>query len=55
MAEHAYRVIMDSGEFDQLVLEQGWLDSKEQWGAVLKLCADANMAKTIEKEFESEG
>ena len=52
MAEHAYQVIMDSKQFDELVLEQGWLDSRERWSAVLKLCADPEMVEIMDKEFE---
>jgi hypothetical protein len=52
MAEHAYRTIMDCGEFDKLVVEQGWLDSREEWRNVLKLCPDPEMGEQLDNEFE---
>jgi hypothetical protein len=52
MAEHSYREIMKTGEFDKLVLEQGWLNNREQWECILKLCADVETKEKLYKEFE---
>lgn len=49
--EHSYRKIMDSGQFADLVVEQGWLDSREKWAPILKLCTDKHTAETLDREF----
>lgn len=43
---------MDSGEFDKLVLEQGWLDGRNQWTHILALCPDLEVRKLLDTEFE---
>lgn len=40
MMEDAYIEIMNSGQIDDLIVEQKWLDSPENWTSVLELCAD---------------
>uniref|UniRef100_A0A183BQI6 DNA primase n=1 Tax=Globodera pallida TaxID=36090 RepID=A0A183BQI6_GLOPA len=47
----SYRKIMDSGDFDHLVVEQGWLDSPEKWNSILKLCGDEELTELLEREF----
>jgi len=51
VAEDACRVLMESGEFDALVEEQGWLDDEAKWSEVLKLCVHEGARHEIHKSF----
>jgi len=51
VATDACRVIMESGEFDELVEEQGWLDNEAKWSEVLKLCVNESARNKIHASF----
>nr|CDJ92872.1 DNA primase domain containing protein [Haemonchus contortus] len=51
MVETAYRVAMDCGEMDEMVLEQGWLELDSAL-AVLKYCEDPELQATLRSQFE---
>lgn len=51
MAEIAFRCILDSGEFENLIFEQGWLETQEEWNKILNLCPDVEMREIMDKEF----
>ncbi|KAF7635640.1 DNA primase [Meloidogyne graminicola] len=51
MAEIVFRCILDSGEFENLIYEQGWLDTQEEWSKILKLCTDVEMREIMDREF----
>jgi hypothetical protein len=51
VVEDAYDIIAKSPEFEKLVLEQGWLNSREHWASILRLCSE-EMAKKIDTAFE---
>lgn len=51
MAEDSYTTIMNSGEMDKIVLEQGWLENEENWSQVLKFCEDAELKDMLNEEF----
>uniref|UniRef100_A0A1I8B1P1 DNA primase n=1 Tax=Meloidogyne hapla TaxID=6305 RepID=A0A1I8B1P1_MELHA len=51
MAELAFRCILDSGEFENLIFEQGWLDTQEEWSKILNLCPDVEMREIMDREF----
>uniref|UniRef100_A0AC35FGY5 DNA primase n=1 Tax=Panagrolaimus sp. PS1159 TaxID=55785 RepID=A0AC35FGY5_9BILA len=52
MLEDAYSTIMNCGEIDDLVVEQKWLDSSENWNSILELCKDEKMRYTLNDEFQ---
>jgi hypothetical protein len=52
MMEDAYSTIMNCGEIDDLVVEQKWLDSSENWNSILELCKDEKMRYTLNDEFQ---
>ncbi|KAL3069460.1 hypothetical protein niasHS_018185 [Heterodera schachtii] len=48
----AYRKIMESGDFEQLIMEQGWLDTADQWNStILAHWADKSLAELLDKGF----
>lgn len=51
MVEHSYRTIMDSGELDLMINEQGWLDNEKQWSRVLNLCEDLHTRNILQNEL----
>ncbi|KAE9416967.1 hypothetical protein Angca_003512 [Angiostrongylus cantonensis] len=51
MVETAYRVAMDSGEVDKMVLEQGWLELEAAL-SILKHCEDTELRSTLHSHFE---
>ncbi|CAJ0606025.1 unnamed protein product [Cylicocyclus nassatus] len=51
MVETAYRVAMDSGEMDAMVIEQGWLELDNAL-AVLKYCEDSDLQATLREQFQ---
>jgi hypothetical protein len=52
MAEHAYRTIMESSEFNRLVIAQGWLDEEDRWDGVLAHCEDERLRESLRREFK---
>ncbi|KJH43346.1 putative DNA primase, eukaryotic-type, small subunit [Dictyocaulus viviparus] len=51
MIETAYRIIMNCGELDKMVLEQGWLDFDSAL-SILKYCEDPELRSTLLSQFE---
>ncbi|KAJ1373985.1 hypothetical protein KIN20_036563, partial [Parelaphostrongylus tenuis] len=51
MIESAYRVALDSGEVDKMVLEQGWLEL-EPVLSILEHCEDPELRVTLQSQFE---
>ncbi|KIH53648.1 DNA primase small subunit [Ancylostoma duodenale] len=51
MVETAYRVAMDCGEMDAMVLEQGWLELESAL-EVLKYCEDPDLQATLRSQFQ---
>ncbi|EPB74337.1 DNA primase small subunit [Ancylostoma ceylanicum] len=51
MVETAYRVAMDCGEMDAMVLEQGWLELDSAL-EVLKYCEDPDLQATLRSQFQ---
>ncbi|KHJ81526.1 DNA primase small subunit, partial [Oesophagostomum dentatum] len=51
MVETAYRVAMDCGEMDAMVLEQGWLELDSAL-EILKYCEDEELRETLRTQFE---
>ncbi|KAK6052401.1 DNA primase small subunit [Cooperia oncophora] len=51
MVETAYRVAMECGEMDEMVLEQGWLELDSAL-AILKHCEDPELQATLRSQFE---
>ncbi|KAE9548808.1 hypothetical protein FO519_007978 [Halicephalobus sp. NKZ332] len=50
--EDSYNAIMESEEFDKLVIEQKWLE-ENNWSEVLSFCNDESWRSTLMKEFAS--
>lgn len=51
MIEHSYKTIMNSGELDALIIEQGWLETEEKWTKVLNFCEDLQIREILQTEF----
>ncbi len=43
---------MQSGEFDALVQEQGWLDDEDRWAEVLKLCPEGEARQRLHRAMK---
>ncbi|KAJ1370870.1 hypothetical protein KIN20_032691 [Parelaphostrongylus tenuis] len=51
MIEAAFRVALDSGEVDKMVLEQGWLELEPAL-SILEHCEDPELRVTLQSQFE---
>ncbi|KHN79897.1 DNA primase small subunit [Toxocara canis] len=47
MIEDAYRLIMESGEVDKMIVEQGWLNSEQGLLPLLEGCTDVNVRNEL--------
>lgn len=51
MIEHSYQTIMNSGELDAMIIEQGWLENEQNWSKVLSFCEDHHVRDILHNEL----
>ncbi|TKR76912.1 hypothetical protein L596_017982 [Steinernema carpocapsae] len=50
----AYNLIMNSGHFEKLVLEQGWLENEKTWQEILHICECKATRDELEAKLDGE-
>ncbi|KAK0415604.1 hypothetical protein QR680_012022 [Steinernema hermaphroditum] len=50
----AYNFIMASGHFEQLVMEQKWLENEKTWGEILEMCECEGTRKELARKLDGE-